>query len=367
MSDHAVYAPSSAERWKHCTASAFAVQQLGKQETNEYAEAGTEAHTEIERVLGIFTRTDKSDKVTSYCRKMMNPNHPAAYGISLFFDFVAGKLGPGDIWVEQRVHLTPEIWGRCDVAHWCHQKETLTIVDYKNGFIDVQPTSPQLKIYAGGTIYKHKLPAKWIRLVVVQPNSIVPGPRVKQIIISADELHKELSELAVVPNGPLKFVPGHHCNYCPAFGMCPATQDLLCHLGAAFARPASEVPSNQIAALLTCKKPIENWFKSLESNGMKKAISGEVPHGMKLVTGVTKRAWKNPTEIRKLIFEQFGFEALDPPTPAQAEERLGLDVSLTASKPPGPPVLAFENDSRAPYVKTDVNKMFADALKDLKK
>ena len=68
---HAVYAPSSAHRWTVCTASAEAITKLPEQESSEAAEEGTEAHSELERVLN----GGAPDK-----------EHPGAYGVALAAD-----------------------------------------------------------------------------------------------------------------------------------------------------------------------------------------------------------------------------------------------------------------------------------------
>ena len=176
MSEHAIYAPSSAHRWIDCTASASGIAALGEQEPGVEAIEGTAAHEELERILSKSGEPD--------------PDHPAAYGIALAIDYVR-QLPPGRMYVEQRVRLTDHIWGRCDVAHWHEESATLTILDLKNGFVNVEAEqNPQLRIYAAGSIYTYKLPAKHIRYVVVQPNSFLPVPRVKQWVESADDLFR---------------------------------------------------------------------------------------------------------------------------------------------------------------------------------
>jgi hypothetical protein len=79
------------------------------------------------------------------------------------FDFVRRLMRRNDdqIWIEQRVRLTDEIWGRCDVAHWSPSTRVLTIVDYKNGYVGVDAEeNEQLRIYAAASIYTHNLPVE---------------------------------------------------------------------------------------------------------------------------------------------------------------------------------------------------------------
>lgn len=353
MTAHAVYAPSSAHRWSVCTASAHAISHLPEQNEGEEAAEGTAAHDEIERCLG--SEPDWSP---------VNPDHPAAYGVSLLLDYVR-QLPAGRLWVEQRVTLTPAIWGRCDVAHWHEESATLTIVDYKNGFVDVQAEeNEQLQIYAAASIYTHKLPARHVRLVVVQPNSFMPVPRVKQWVTTAEALFAFAERVARIPDGEKKFVAGEQCKYCPMFGRCPASADVLVKIGTMLANAPDAVPLDQVALFTACKKPIEDWFKGLDKAATKKALAGNVPPGMKVVLTTKHRDWRDEAAARKEIVAALGVDSLSPPTPAQAE-KLGMDkswVEANSQKPDGGPALAFESDKRPAFVRKTAAEMFADAV-----
>jgi hypothetical protein len=357
VSAHAIYAPSSASVWTECTASAEAVARLRTvwpEQEGEEAQEGTGAHNEIDRLLGHMNGLVKPER---FARPVENPDHPAAKGIALVLSYVE-QLPVGRVWIEQRVELTKDIWGRCDVAHFHEPDAVLTIIDYKNGFLDVQAErNSQLRIYAAGSIYTHNLPAKWVRYVVVQPNSIVPGPRVKQWIESADDLFAWASKTAGIPAGPKEFKAGKQCTYCPLFGLCQASKDVLAQLSVMVAKRPEDVPAEQLAVFLATKKPIEHWFKALDKHGTALALKGPVP-GMKVIETTKHRAWKDEAEARKEIIDRFGVDALDLPTPAKVEE-LGMDVSSLAHKPKGGPALAFANDKRPEWKQTSAAEMFA--------
>jgi len=358
-SQHAVYAPSSAHVWMNCTASAEAIAKLGERESvlgeDESAE-GTEAHNEIERVLEPF--------VSGGVPLPIDPEHPAAYGVALFADYVR-KLPPGRLWVEQRVYLTEHVWGRCDTAHWFESAAVLTVADYKNGHKGVEADAAQLKIYAAATIYTQKIPAKWVRLAVVQPNDFRPGqPRVKQHVMSVDELYEFASKAAAVPHGPKQFVAGEHCRYCPLFGRCEATKDILRNVSALVAglMLPEQVPLAQRALFLNCRKPIEDAFKGAEKVWLKDAIKNGPPPGMGLFRAGTHRAWiADEATVRAAVIAKAGVDGLKVPTPAQAEE-MGVDVSTLAKAPEGGPVLAMASDKRKPWAQKSAAEMFADVL-----
>jgi hypothetical protein len=207
---HAVYAPSAAHRWAMeggCSASAEAIAHLGEQEEGEEAAEGTEAHDEIERVLGPLAEYGLAEL------DEQSREHPAAYGVALVFDYVRRLMRHNDdrVWIEQRVRLTDQIWGRCDVAHWSPQTGVLTIVDYKNGYVGVDAEeNEQLRIYAAGSIYTHNLPAEWIRYAVVQPNDFRPVPRVKQWHEPAASLFAFAQRVAAIPHGQSNSSPARN-------------------------------------------------------------------------------------------------------------------------------------------------------------
>jgi len=361
-SAHAVYAPSSAHRWTQCTASAEAIASLGEQEEGEAAAEGTAAHEEIERVLGQIDETWKHAWGDTGGVEAIDPEHPAAYGVALVVDYVR-KLPPGRLWIEQRVHLTEHIWGRCDVAHWDDATSTLTIVDYKNGQRAVDADeNEQLRIYGAGSIYTHKLPAKWVRYVVVQPNDWRPFvPRVKQWVESADALYAWANKVAAIPLGKLEFTAGEHCRDCPLFGKCGASLDMLSNFGAVIAGLVSpeQVRPEQIALFMALEKPITDQIKKAKTVWEKAALKGNIPPGMKLVRTTKHRAWIDEDAARAAILAAHGPDVLAVPTPAQVEKLGGVDVETLSEKPEGGPALAFESDKRALWEPPSAEKMFA--------
>lgn len=365
---HAVYAPSSAHRWAMeggCTASAEAIAHLGPQEEGEEAKEGQNAHDEIERVLGQFNGTIAEPAAIHEASRLIDPDHPAAYGIALIVDYVA-KLPRGRIWVEQRVRLTDQIWGRADIQHWHEESGTLTVPDYKNGkrAVDVEENE-QLRIYAAASIYTHQLPAKWVRYAVVQPNDWRPFvPRVKQDYESAESLFAFAQRVAAIPGETKKFVAGPQCRDCPLFGRCEQSLDMLSNPGALFAGlvQPEDVRPDQVAKFLAMQKPIEDSYKKFrkywEGNTVK---TGVAPDGMKIVATTPHRAWNDPDAAKALILEKIGPSALDLPTPSQAIER-GMDeatIHAMAPRPDGGPALAFANDKRKPFVVKTVASMLA--------
>jgi hypothetical protein len=357
---HAVYAPSSAYRWTRCTASAEGIANSGAKLdlTDGEDEEGTEAHEEIARLLKPLAEYGLAEF-------FIDPNHPAFVGIGLMFDFVRQLMmnRNDQVWIEERTRLTDQIWGTPDVIHWSPATGMLTVADYKNGHVAVNAErNEQLRIYAAAFIATHQLPVKFIRYVIVQPNDFRPVPRVKQWSESYADLYAFAIEVAKIPHQPKTFTPGEHCTYCPLFGRCEATRDILRDVSALVAGLVTpeEITPEQWALFLICEKPIADAFKNAKNVLKKRMLQGVELPGLKLVESTKHRAWSNPVEARALVLAKLGVDALDLPTPAQAIER-GLDevtVHAMAPRPEGSPTLAFANASGKPW-KKPVQEMFA--------
>jgi hypothetical protein len=354
---HAIYAPSMT-RWSKeggCTAAPFAIAQMPQQEESEASRAGTEAHEEIERCFGKLNGEFVTPATMDI--KPVDPDHPAAYGIALMVSYIR-QLPPGRLWIEKHVQLTKDIHGTPDVRHWEETTGVLTVPDFKNGFVGVDADTEQLKIYAAASVYTDNLALKWARLVIVQPNDFRPVPRVKQHVMSAAELFEFAQRVAAIPSGPKVFKAGEHCVYCPVFGKCEATRDLLSQFGVLMQHSAADLRPDQVALVLAIKKPVTDWFAGVEKLWTKTALTGSPPDGMGLFTSVKHRVWIDPDKARAAIVAAKGIEALEPPTPAQAE-KLGVDITGLTETPEGAPVLAFLNDKRKPWAPKSAEAMFA--------
>lgn len=354
---HAVYAPSSAHRWTVCTASAEAIARLPEQEEGEEAAKGTAAHSELERCIGALNG-EFVDPATMTINPV-DPDHPSAMGVARAINFFR-QLPPGRVWIEQRVALTEQIWGRADLQHWHDESATFTTVDLKDGYVGVDADAEQIWVYDVAGMFTYNLPVKWFRNVICQENDFRPVPRVKQDVRAAEVIYEWAGKIASIPKGPKSFVAGEQCTYCPLFGMCEASRDLLSDIGALVAglMRAQDVRPEQRALFMTSMKPITDAFKNADKAWTKSALAGDIPPGMGLFTGEKHRVWKDIKAAREAVIAKGGVDALEVPTPAQAE-KLGVDVSELAETPPGGPVLAFANDKRKPWKPKTAAEMFA--------
>lgn len=331
MGSHASFAPSSAARWLLCPASAILSASLPNPESEASAE-GTRVHKLIEEAIG-------GTPVPSH------ENETVTYGIELVLDFVR-KLG-GNVLPEQKVVLSDDVWGTVDVLQ--PLPGVTTILDYKNGAMDVQAAgNAQLMTYAAGALEQHG-PSKHYRLVIVQPNSRTAGdmPDVKQSIVALEdvEAHRDRVLEAVRRGlGGEAPHPGRHCRYCPAFGNCDATRETVGRILAAVRFHPSEIPDRLAGDILRTLRGLDDFRKGLEKDVMKRFAGGATIEGVNIGTTSAHRKWSDERMAVTELMQLYGVNGVDPVTPATAEKmgQAGKELAgRLAFKPPGNPSLKY--------------------------
>jgi len=331
MSAHAKFAPSSASRWLMCPASALLAADLPNPDSEASIE-GTRVHKLIESAIdGNPVHASEPEDVS--------------YGIELVLDFVR-QLG-GSVLAEQRVKVSDDVWGTVDILQPHHF--ITTIGDYKNGAMDVPAEqNKQLLTYAAGALEEHG-PSKFYRLAIIQPNSRTSGdqPDVKQWIATLDEVeqHRDLVLDAVKRGlGGEEPIPGRHCRYCPAFGNCSATRELLPFIMTAVTLTPGEVPNDTAVRVLRTLRGLEDFRKSLEKDVMKRFAAGANVPDAYIGTTSAHRKWSDERQAVAKLMEAYGVNGVDPVSPATAE-KMGLQgkelVATLAFKPPGNAALKY--------------------------
>lgn len=383
MSEHSrLFAPSAGERWINCAPSANAAAQY-PDPPGESAMEGTAWHWVVERCLvdgvepdaflgrTILVREENVERRFVVTRDM---GADAALAVRYVRDLVRV---PGESHVEARVdlrHFHPECFGRCDV--WHHGDDgTLTVADGKYGRVDVPVLYPnghlnwQMTLYALGIIeelsrrlHPAKMPRR-VRLVIIQPRSIQPVPRVKYHVVEIEHLlpleHTVRQAVERVVSRAQEFVMGDWCKYCPALGACPPSQDELRALVPILLK--SELTALDASRVLLRKDLLKRVVERAEEVAADSLMRGVSVPQFKLVTGVTHRAWVDEDAVADCASGVPG--AFKVVTPAQMEKLPGGReiVDAYAKVPPGKPVVVSESDRRAPYVARSAEQMFGAA------
>ena len=275
-------------------------------------------------------------------------------------------------------HVDPELFGRTDAFHlgvgleiepgvqlFPPGQRVLTIFDFKYGRRDVSPEkNAQMMTYALAVYREHfnNQVIDRVDLVIGQPRSLVPGPRVKIWSTDRDALEDfelDLRQAVYQTRTQPKFSMGDWCKYCPALGDCPASQDQRRRLSHVLA--AMDMGPAEAVKILALKPLLEKKIADAERVAKEALLHGQPVEGYGLFTGVKHRKWRDEEQAKDAIYEAYGAAGLRPPTPAQAE-KLGADgkslVDVLSFTPEGMPEIGLVGDRRAPYVPRTTEQIF---------
>lgn len=404
MAAHAILGASSADRWMPCPGSVGLAATLPEKydSGSVYSRQGTAAHA-----LGAHClKTENWDAwafigfaIDSDTEVLWNPldiefptpdedrvflvDDDMASAVQIYLDAVAAereRLGPTcEMRVEQSVRPfddRDDMWGTSD----CILIEAfgeLVVFDYKHGkghAVDSE-YNVQAMYYAFGAMRELGCSShvSKVTVVIVQPRAPHAEGRVRSWSLTSAELAtfgatlRAAAEATTEPDAPL--VPGDHCRWCPAKGVCPAlrervSKELEVHFDAPFemepAHPTLPDPRNpaQVARALRLAPMIEEWIKAVEGYAFHLLQAGEDVPGFKLVQRGTHRQWKDPKaaaraarEALKAAGQAEGQIYTEPKmrSPAQLEKMKALGTAFTdehAFKPEGGFTVAPSDDKR---------------------
>lgn len=326
---HAIFAPSSSATWIPCAFSARnSVPETAKPIKTQLAAAeGTRVHSLLEVAISEMEFPEEGDT--------------AADAVELGIDFLR-QLEPGQLFVEDRVDIAPECWGRTDVHNY--NPYIYTVFDLKNGKWDVDAFhNKQMLTYSSAIVLRLlqrglQVP-EWWRLVIFQPNGLDEEP-FKQWMAHRTDVEAHLQKIfAAINDKNPQPQPGTHCRWCKAFQQCPAMVNDAVFLMAAVTRPVTELTTDELTRMVRLIRAL-NDTKSVYED----ALTTHLRMGRTSALGATLkmsrsyRSWNDATQAALHLYGQFGVKGIKPVSPAQAE-KLGpagkVYASVGAHKPPG--------------------------------
>lgn len=317
MSEHAIFAPSSAARWMACPPSATLSQGLPQYATNPAALEGSRVHAVVERAL----RTGEIPPPPAPWVQLKNmPDHEVAIYIR---DYVQ-QLGAGVLQIEQRVWLAKGCWGHLDAGHI--GQEVITILDYKNGGWDVEAKDNKQMLTYAATFLDICPLCQWFRLVIFQPNSwmnkINPEQQdgFKQHVHSRAEVeaHRQRVLEAIAYEGPP--IPGPQCRWCAAFSRCPAmSQDAGFLMGALSRDPSIMLPS-ELVRMLRIIRGVYDMKDLLETELTNRLKDGATVDGAELKPTRKWTAWNDERQAAETLWKLAGSKGVKAVTPAAAKK-----------------------------------------------
>lgn len=407
--EHALLSPSSAYTWIMCAAS-IAAQTGQPDESSEYADEGTAAHTIMAYcLLDGFDASASLGQIVKVGEREFEVDEEMAGFVQMYVDRVreridALKLAGAHVqmYVEQRLpiqHITGEqgAKGTSDtilIATWPDGRAEQEVWDLKYGRgVEVSAEwNFQGLMYAAAAYEEHSefVDFQRVRIVIHQPR-VNPDPSEweltpAQLLQWVDTVAKPAAQHAMglvgQPLGPADFNPGEkQCRFCKARAVCPALAmhveqtvgmefEALGEIAAgdpkeAAARIAGDVMMLDGAALGTIYPSlplIETWAKAVLARIEAELMLGHAVPGTKLVQGRRgARQWESADEAEKLLKgmrlkndQMYNFKLISP---TQAEKLLAKEsprrwkkVETLITQRDGAPSVAPESDKRPALV-----------------
>jgi hypothetical protein len=337
MGAHAVYAPSSAEQWGHCSGQPQAAAENPKPETPQSRE-GTAAHWVGSETLesggrdcGVYLGT-KAPNGIIIDDKMVD-------GAQVYVDDVLSVCDMYDarslLLIEKRVDM-PAIdrqggnWGTFDASLYLPGLNLLFLWDYKHGFSEVSARGNfQLADYAEGLVECYRIiEPTMLDARVVQPFAFSPGGPVSQWftpLVDLEPIWDRLASQIVESRTNPTLTTGYHCRYCPALGKCSASRGAQYNFIELVRQPYSmdTMTGHDLAVELNILDGGVSVAKkradAIRDELMHRIQKGDGSTGLVLEATQGREVWDVPHEQVVAVGQQFGVDATKPAlkTPAQ--------------------------------------------------
>lgn len=327
--------PSNSPIWTKCSIAPTLAQMAGPEEPSDPAMEGTCAAWVAEMVL---------KKKYASCADMIGETHPNGWVVEVemarhiqgYVDMITER--GGDIDTERTVTLNKYIKGTPD-AFAVLVNGHLFVDDLKYGYEIVEPTSPQVKIYAGALL--RLLERKGVRvskitLGIYQPRAWHSRGKHRTVTMWPEDLMRHIhviEAMAEEAHGPYaRATPGIHCRRCPGAAFCDANaaanyENYQSMLLGQQRYPTSQELADELDFLSRAEALIKGRRDAINAEAEARMKRGEnIPRYIR-ESGTGHRRWKakattiqaltgiDPTDMTKMV------------TPL-ALERLGADPAI---------------------------------------
>lgn len=305
MAAHSKIGASSYHRWSVCPGSVKLCEKAPNL-SSKYADEGTLAHEiAAAMLLGTYSEEDV----------IVEPEPEMLEAVKVYVDFVIGlRPTATKILVEHQFNLSaiyPGLFGTADAVLYHADKKLLRVIDYKHGagiaveVLEDGEANLQLVYYALGALVSLKLPVDHVEITIVQPRCPHPNGPIRSHLFNAIELLDFATDLIEAakrteePSAPL--VPGDHCGFCNAKGMCPKLHEKSLQLAQEVFSPQLSYDPKKLSETLSMLDAVEAWVKGVREFAYAEAQHGRPPPGWKLVQKRATRKWKDEEEARRKL------------------------------------------------------------------
>lgn len=329
--------PSSAHIWINCPGYPTLAETLPPEEPSDPAREGTCAAWVAEMVL---TRQAPD------CASMIGRQHENGWVVDRAMarhieGYVAHVRRDGEsVHVERRVTLIPGLVEGTPDAFGVDSFETLRVKDLKYGFEIVEPSTPQVLIYAGAlyrALNANGVVINKIELGIYQPRAYHPSGVYRSRTLTATELVTELrrvEQAAYATQSPTAMcVAGSHCRRCDAAHKCAAvTHEVYRAVTQMMHAQQRHMTAAEMATELAFLDMAEAMFKgrrdAVHAEAEARLAKGEHIPGWHIEQGYGQRKWTTTAGMVRML------TGIDPSagkmvTPLELE-RLGADPEVVA-------------------------------------
>lgn len=387
---HSSIGASSMSRWAACPGS-VALSDGMPNVSSRYAAEGTCAHDMADACLKQNANADRFLGTKHVVEGFeFEVDDEMVDAVQLYLDTVRGDFNEdtGDILKsEVKFDLSsvyPGLFGTNDATVWKPAARKLIIYDFKYGAgipVEVK-RNKQLMYYALGASIALNLPAMTIELVIVQPRCFHPDGPVRRDVMNVMDLYDFKVDLAMAASATTKKdakrVPGDHCRFCPAAGVCPEKANIASVAAAMVFDDAPKTAENpkgidyvKLAEALKLVPIVKSWAEAVDSLAYTEAERGMTIPGYKLVDKRANRVWKDiPAAEQALKKRGLGETEMYPEpvlrSPAQIEKVVGkkefakIEADLVEKKSSGH-ALVPESDKRPAVTRESAADAFSGA------
>lgn len=317
--EHAKISPSAAHRWITCAPSIKLEESFPEQES-EYAAEGTLAHKIGELYLKMKLDLKNlaahlSEVVELKSDKLYKPEMKRY--MESYRDYVLEQYAEAlkeskeaKIFIERKLnleHIIPGGFGTGDIVIvW---PGNLRFIDLKYGKgvkVDAEQ-NPQQMLYACGALneFGTKFKIEKIKITIYQPRL----EHIDTWTTTSTHLMAWAYDTAIPAakrafEGVGQFVAGHHCKFCRAQGACRKLAEYNMEIASEEFGDPNLLTPEEIANIILKRPIFTSWIDAVNDYAISKMRKGgfTLP-GLKVVEGVSRRIYKDETELAKTLIE----------------------------------------------------------------
>lgn len=332
---HHPMGPSSLFRREACPAS-LRLEQGRPEETNEYAEDGTDKHAIVADALknaGDFFCEEADAEMVRWCIALA--------------DELAERYPGADRLIERRVNLMHLGigFGTADFG-LVIPFDRGVVLDWKFGWGDVASAETNIQGHAYALGLAHEFDLESVEVVLAQPAKRHYSTHILDAAGMQLAKARILEVEAKCADPAAKVRPGDHCKYCKARTVCPALAEQTTAL-TVNQKPVDDLSPEAIGTALAVCEVADAYIGSIRARAYALAMQGVKVPGWTLAPGRSTRGWCDDVgpklaALAKTLGKPEGeiYAPLEVRSPAQIEEVWGKSkkvreamASLIVSKP----------------------------------